>query len=664
MRTRGAQRPGRGVASALLGLATCLAEPAHADTPPRRVPAAAVGLEPAATDSGALLRAYHAALQGRRLDASGALSVERLRELLASAERQIALGRRDEAISVLAALVESPRFAPLRDLPEGRVATFLLADCLGRVGAYRDALSYFERLLGAKEVDVALRRAATSMVELGLQSGAGEEFLALLSRLPAGEAQPWAGDVAFLRGVLHERAGRARQALVEYGSVLARSRYWAQATYRAGLIEVERRELEAGERNFCRIADPKQTPKQAPLLGGTQFFEVRDLARLALGRVAHEQYRFDDARYYYHLVPGDSDRLPEALYESATSRYEAKDYERARELLDELRALERPHVYADEAWILEAYVELAQCRFPEADARLQEFARRYEPVLAAARQLQADSSALAALLEGGAAHATGTGLSADVSELLLSSIRMDPGYEAVTRRLRDLERQLGGLASARLGLAALESAAADPGAVKPRQSSSALNAAPEGSQRVGEQAAAIRRLLREASRQPGADGSQISPLERELASIEAAAAALEAGSTPELAASPDARQQEDSLSELIRQDLALTSEVEQRGRALRRTLRREQRTQAAQAVARLEQRLTRLVRRGRAARIETVLGRKRAVEIEIEALSQGMLPPGAVDSLDAARYLQDDEEYWPFDGEDWEDEYIGGEGLR
>ena len=30
----------------------------------------------------------------------------------------------------------------------------------------------------------------------------------------------------------------------------------------------------------------------------------------------------------------------------------------------------------------------------------------------------------------------------------------------------------------------------------------------------------------------------------------------------------------------------------------------------------------------------------------------------------AERWLQADEEYWPFDGEDWEDEYVGGEGLR
>jgi hypothetical protein len=78
----------------------------------------------------------------------------------------------------------------------------------------------------------------------------------------------------------------------------------------------------------------------------------------------------------------------------------------------------------------------------------------------------------------------------------------------------------------------------------------------------------------------------------------------------------------------------------------------------------LDRRLSRLLRRARLGKVETVLGQKRALEVEVEALSQGLLPQSIVDSLDAQRYLQDDEEYWPFDGEDWEDEYVGGEGLR
>ena len=85
---------------------------------------------------------------------------------------------------------------------------------------------------------------------------------------------------------------------------------------------------------------------------------------------------------------------------------------------------------------------------------------------------------------------------------------------------------------------------------------------------------------------------------------------------------------------------------------------------AKDALVRLDRRLSRLLRRARLGRIETVLGKKRALELEVEALSQGLLPQTIVDSLDAARYLSDDEEYWPFEGEDWSDEYVGGENLK
>jgi hypothetical protein len=146
-----------------------------------------------------------------------------------------------------------------------------------------------------------------------------------------------------------------------------------------------------------------------------------------------------------------------------------------------------------------------------------------------------------------------------------------------------------------------------------------------------------------------------------LIAVEADAALLQGTVVPSAAASGTSA---GALSGLVAADAALAVNLEQATHVLRSSLTERQNRLASDAVSRLERRLTRLVRRARAGRIETVLGRKRALELEIEALSQGLLPAGAVDSLDAARYLRDDEEYWPFDGEDWEDEYVGGEGLR
>jgi len=640
--------------------------PAAAPSPPAAPSGAPAGSAASTTASAASanaelsLGAYRAALSERRLDPAGTLGAEQLGAVIEAAEEQLALGRRDEAIAALASVVESSRFAPLARLEEGRAALFLLGDALGRAGAHALARDYLVRLLEPGAGEGWTRRVVSRLVDIGLESGDPAPIVETLARLPPSPGAPWTGDVAYLTGILHERAGRASEALRAYAAVPERCRFWAQATYRAGLIEVEQGRLPAGERLFCRVADPKQTPRLAPLVGGTDFFEVRDMSRLALGRVAHEQYRFDDARYYYHLVPGDSDRLPEALYEAATSRYEAKDYTGARALLSELEGLGRHHPYEDEAYILDAHVDLARCEFPRADAKLSAFLARYEPVLNAARQLQDDPRALHALIDSApAAAASAAGGSQEVMEMIRASIRLDPSYAQITRQLAELGQQLGGVRAARSEIASLATGLG--GAVAARPALPLADTPVDRADRLDEQLVAARRALRDASRSQALPQTELAAIRRELGALEADAMRWrEQAAGPK----PAAAQAGQGLPELLERDAVLASELELAAQAQLAGLERRRDGLARDALGRLERRLARLVRRARAGRIETVLGRKHALEAEVEALSRGFLPQGAVDSLDAARYLSDDEEYWPFDGEDWEDEYIGGEGLR
>src|SRR5690606_34963227 len=160
---------------------------------------------------------------------------EQLAQIIERAEAQLALGRRDEAIALLAAVVEGGRFAPLAALEEGRAALYLLGDALGRAGAYDLARDYLGRLLQGPARDGEYRRAVARLVDLGLESGDPSPFVATLSALPAAPSPALGGDIAYLRGVLEERAGRPREALAAYLQVARESRFWAQATYRAGL---------------------------------------------------------------------------------------------------------------------------------------------------------------------------------------------------------------------------------------------------------------------------------------------------------------------------------------------------------------------------------------------------------------------------------------------
>jgi len=658
---------------ALAFAAPGLAEEVKSVTP---APAAAqeagseVAAKPIAVDStetrGVAMRAYQAALAKQKLSASVPLSPARLRDELGSIEEKISSGRRDEAIADLVYIVESPRFDPFRNSDEGRAAIYWLGDALGRGGAYQPARGYLSQLLTGSPTDIWYRRAVHSLVDLALESDEPELMLSDLKGVGPGAPDEVSGDLAYLTGRVAELQKRPEDALRAYASVSEKSRFWAQATYLAGVIAVERKDLKRGEELFCKVADPKKTPKKAALFGGTDFFRVRDLARLGLGRVAHEQYRFDDARYYYYLVPHDSDNLPEALYETATTRYEAKDYDGAREAIDDLKRLKLEHGYQDETYILDAYIDLATCRFPQADAKLNAFLARCDPVRDAARQLSSDDVAIQKLVGAVRTNtdpaSAGLGVSEQTARALGALVRMDAAYGRAARRLAELDHQQSGLRRAMGDLDNARERLASPKSLRPQSSEALGQTELDKLERIESQMSELKRLLREAERaSAGKQSADLDALKKELEDLQIRARAARAA-LPSRAFV--AAQKGEDLPGLLAADRERASLLYNDAQKLRVAVEAQELALAKDTLARLDRRLSRLLRRARLGRIETVLGKKRALEIEVEALSQGLLPQTIIDSLDAARYLGDDEEYWPFEGEDWSDEYVGGENLK
>src|SRR6185503_10999908 len=358
------------------------------------------------------------------------------------------------------------------DSDEGHAATYALGDALASAGAHEPARGYLKRLLPLSPTDTYARRAVRRLAEIAIDTENIAPILEDLRAVPAaGQPDETRGEIAYLSGRARELSGDPDGAFKFYAQITEKSRFWAQAVYLSGLIEVERGRLREGENLFCKVADPGRSAKTAPFFADEKFFAVRDLARLALGRVAHEQYRFDDARYYYYLVPQDSERLAEALYESATGRYEKKDYEASRELLDELKALGVHHRYEDEAWILSAYLDLARCRFEEADAQLKGFIVQYEPVRDAARRLASDERTLMRLLDasrvGTDAAAEPSVVTPDAARTIAALVRIDAGYGVVSKRLAQLEQEMSGLRGSMGQLDDLMRALATTGGVRP-----------------------------------------------------------------------------------------------------------------------------------------------------------------------------------------------------
>ena len=178
--------------------------------------------------------------------------------------------------------------------------------------------------------------------------------------------------------------------------------------------------------------------------------------------------------------------------------------------------------------------------------------------------------------------------------------------------------------------------------------------------RLEAQAAEIGRLLREAEPSRRVSGADVAQLRGELDSLSLRIRQAQGLLRPAAESGASGA----ALVGRIEADRLKLARLRNKALAARRELEKRADERAKEVLRRLDRRLTRLIRRARMGRIELVLGKKRALEVEVEALSQGLLPPSMVDSLDVARYLRDDEEYWPDDGEDWADEYVGGEGLR
>jgi len=615
------------------------------------------------------MRAYHDAMARRRLGSADAMRVEQVAERVAEAEALISVGRHEEAIAKMTEVVEHPKFDLVSETQEGRAALYLLGHALASAGIHDSARAYLKKSIAQKgaweQYGPYARRAVRRLVEVALETKNYQAGLKDLESVPASAPAEIRGEVAYVAGKAKEAANDPEGALAAYAQVPQTSRFWSQATYLSGIVQVERGRLKEGENLFCKVADPKRQDRTTPVFADERFFAVRDLARLALGRVAHEQFRFDDARYYYYLVPRDSDRLAEALYEAATTRYEKKDYEGARELLDDLNALKTHHRYEDEARILDAYIDLALCRFPEADKKLVGFLRAYEPVRDASRRLGNSERGTRALLaaarsgaDAGGGDAAGASVTPDQLRAVAALVRIDPLYGEVSRKRAVLERESSGLRLATITLGDMQRSLATTGGVRPQ-----VEEKGDPYEKAQDARAAIDGVRRQIDdlEQAKAGADKITPLRKELADLEARLGTGSPAASEAAAAQAGAGQ---DLPELLRNDTLIAASLTRELDGVRTELGAAETALAKDALRRLDLRLSRLLRRARLGRIESVLGKKRALEVEIEAINAGYLPKDALDSLDAARYLRDSEEYWPFEGDDWPDEFVGSEGLK
>ncbi len=138
-----------------------------------------------------------------------------------------------------------------------------------------------------------------------------------------------------------------------------------KALYLTGLIEVQNQLYKSAVDKFQRAIVAVESLDTDT--------EVRDLAYLALARIAYEAENFDAAVYYYRKLPRDSNKLAQAFYEQAWTYFLKGDYERA---LGTFQALHSPyfsHFFYPELWVLEATVYVNLCYVENAEEAIKRF---------------------------------------------------------------------------------------------------------------------------------------------------------------------------------------------------------------------------------------------------------------------------------------------------
>src|SRR5690606_36903386 len=111
--------------------------------------------------------------------------------------------------------------------------------------------------------------------------------------------------------------------------------------------------------------------------GAADASDIRELAYLALARVAYEAANYDGALYYYNKVDRFSTRYPRALFEQAWTYFLKGD---TRNALGTFHSVSSPYYdgyYFPDLWVMEATVYLNLCRYDLAKEALATFKKEY-----------------------------------------------------------------------------------------------------------------------------------------------------------------------------------------------------------------------------------------------------------------------------------------------
>ncbi|HEY0708775.1 MAG TPA: hypothetical protein VGG33_18350, partial [Polyangia bacterium] len=461
------------------------------------------------------------------------------------------------------------------------------------------------------------------LIDVALATREYQRILDLLGGLGGTPPEDARAERTYLQGRIHHRQAQWDAAAAAFARVPRTSRLYANAAYFRGLVAAQRGAFRDARGAFCEILPDKNGGSLAFVIDG-RYYQMQDLARLALGRIAHEQDRYDEAYYFYFSVPEESDRLAEALFEAAHSMYQKGETVAARTFVEAFDRAFPDAPQRAEVALLRANLALKSCAFDVARREASDLVSRHESVQRLAAQAARDPERARRLVHRLLDRPAGAPAIADEDGRLLSLLKLDDRFTTLKDELAQLDLDIQEARDAQRGWRALA-------AVAQRQDANVKAASSPDAAQLLTDVEALAANLHEAP---------------ELTSRTAALLARSARlAYPPRGAGPYASE-EAAAAELLDRLVTLRDEMVVAADAV-----------MIEALTELDERLRTLFRRTRLVHIDAVVGHKKRLEIEIEALRAGRYGRDLYAKLKAEGTLADDEEYWPFEGEYWADEY-------
>ena len=629
----------------------------------------------AALDS---LEAYFTKLESAKLIDVQTGTIDTLRKELRSAEALLGEGAFNEAAVALYGMVASPRFAALSDFVEFQNAEYDLGVALFRSGAFGASVDAFTRILRRGSSATYWGPAHRRIVDIALETRDHDRHLALIIKADKKDdaIPPSAvGERAYLRarGLYDRQDFDAADA--ELTSISRKSRLYSSALYLRGVIAARKGKYRRAADAMCEIAGASGTDRFAFVVDD-RYFTIKDLARLGLGRLAHEQGNYDDAYYHYFQIPDDSTYLSEALFEAAWAMYQKRELATARDLTAEFLASFPNSPLWPEATLLAGYIELADCKFDDSQKLYDALVVKLGPVVAELDAIRQDPNRTEGLFSkalGGWREARQSGdtqsissaktAATDVGSQVQGLLRVDPVFLRLSDAVKGSERAAGeapGTTQAWLALRSKLATTKISGATE-GPASSTVSDNDQVNNDLHALADEARRSLAHLERgaRSGAVPADVAATERtRLQNILERINAAEAKASQATSGTGDATTGSE-LPNMVARDLAQARQLEAAARNLRRDMNRAVQARAVQSVERLFNDTRRVLDKAKLGKIDAVIGQKRKLDIEVQDLAAGRFPAELIGRMWNAGLIGDDEEIWPLEGDFWADEYEG-----